>query len=790
VHSSSQTRILFRSLLICTVAVCFATSAFGKGSFEIKPAGSSWIRKITADLSQANKNGTSSSVLLEDRQVRVGSGTVERYTHRVQRIDTAAGLDDLSQLSFEFEPSYERLAIHFIRILRGKETINNLNPSEIKVIQKEDDLDQQLFNGTLNALIFLNDLRVGDVIDYAYTVTGENPVLGGRYVERFDLANYVPVQQLTLRVLLPSNRKISITPSNLDSKPQVAALASETEYFWERQNVAALDYEDSTPGWFDPYPSITMSEFENWAGVVQWAAPLYKLPATNSPKMAAKIEGWKTEFATPAERAIAALRFVQDEIRYLGIEMGRYSHQPTSPDKVFARRFGDCKDKSFLLVAMLHAMNIEAAPALVNSRAGRGLDHQQPSPYAFDHVIVQAKIEGKTYWFDATMSYQRGSLKQYYDPPYERALVISDGIASLDSIPLPASGSGSIETSEVYQSTNKSGPVSLRVSTTYRGAEADEMRYRLSTGSLADLSKQYLNFYAEYSPSIKADGLPVIDDDQNNNSIVITEKYLIDSFWRDGRHRFLAERLYSDLSKPSVQQRSSPLRVAFPLSLTHRTVIDLAEPYSVRPDRISISDDSLKFDYSCANVGNVIKLEYSLRTLADSVPVEKIGRHLESIDRIQEVVGFELTSTPGTVFVGSSSAPSRYSVLGTVAFLSGLALFAVLFFRRHRQNQGRVNFPSLLITKRGGSPDTAIKVANDEQIEELLAKFECRCGQRPYNRESPPARERFRYDGDLLFGMRLRCQSCSQDSDLYVNFSENKSEPIELGLSSIESTRQ
>jgi transglutaminase-like putative cysteine protease len=101
---------------------------------------------------------------------------------------------------------------------------------------------------------------------------------------------------------------------------------------------------------------------------------------------------------------------VQDEVRYLGIELGTYSHTPTGPSKVFERRFGDCKDKTLLLATVLNELGIDARPALVNTDARRALDGWQPSPYAFDHVIVRAELGGKTYWLDPTTPYQRGTL--------------------------------------------------------------------------------------------------------------------------------------------------------------------------------------------------------------------------------------------------------------------------------------------------------------------------------------------------------------------------------------------
>ena len=150
--------------------------------------------------------GTSSTRILDDQQIKVSGASVERYYHYFQRVDNTAGLDDLSQLRFYFEPSYQQLTIHFVHVLRSGSVIDAFEPSEVKMIQEENELDQQLYNGTNAAVIFVNDIRVGDVVEYAYTVSGDNPVLGGRFADTIYLADSDPIQETSLRLVFPSKR--------------------------------------------------------------------------------------------------------------------------------------------------------------------------------------------------------------------------------------------------------------------------------------------------------------------------------------------------------------------------------------------------------------------------------------------------------------------------------------------------------------------------------------------------------------------------------------------------------
>ncbi|HEY7786229.1 MAG TPA: DUF3857 domain-containing transglutaminase family protein [Pyrinomonadaceae bacterium] len=764
-----QAKKLSFFLLVLVGCIFSTTVVQAKPSFSVRPP-QPWVKSIEpASSSDQTVTSSSSSFVLDDHQIRVGK-SVDRYYHHVQRIDTTAGLNDLSQLRLYFEPTFQQLTIHFIRLHRGGSTINALNPKEIEVIQEEKELDQQLYNGTLAALIFLHDLRVGDVVDYAYTVSGENPVLNGRFADHIYLADQQPIEHLSVRFLFPTDRSVSIKSANTDMKPEVHNLGSENEYVWERRSVSAIEFEDSLPGWFNPYPSVTLSEFAGWGDVVQWALPMYAINSTTSPELREKIERWQKDFASPGERAIAALRFVQDEVRYLGIELGRYSHQPTSPEKVFKRRFGDCKDKSLLLSVVLNSMGIEAAPALVNTSVRRSLDNWQPTPYAFDHVIVQARIDGRVYWFDPTASYQRGPIERYYDPRFERALVIRQGVEQLEQIPLPSIDSGSTQIREAYKASGTEAPVSLSVTTTLRGADADDMRYMLAGSSVADLSKRYLNYYAEENPSITIEALPEIADDEITNTITITERYLITEFWKDKRHRFSAAKIYDELSKPDVSQRKMPLFVRYPLSIDHLIEIDLSSPFAIPRDSGTIANDAFRFDYSYDTVGNLIKLAYSLKTHSEHVPTAKVPQHLLTLDRVHDHLGFELTNGVTSVAGLRSRSNSKVDAIFGVAALGvmGLALGGYLIKRQLQQRRdSRLRTPRT--AKAGSTPETAIRLPSNDEMERFLHSYQCMCGERPYRPDAEPVRERFTYDGQRLVGVRLKCSGCGSNNDVYLS---------------------
>jgi transglutaminase-like putative cysteine protease len=657
-----------------------ATSSAGQ-SFSVKPP-PAWVQQVSSpDFSTGQSKG-GITYLLADYQSKVSKATVEKYYHQVKRVDSASGLEDISQLEFDFEPSYQTLIIHYIRILRGGQTIDALRSGEISVIQQESELSQRLYNGTLTALALLSDVRVGDVIDYAYSINGNNPVMGGHYADSFYIEIDRPVERVRLRLLWPANRRLYYRTENTTVEPVIRQIAGDREYVWNREKAAPVEENNDAPQWLNQIPTLYLSDFADWKAVVEWALPLYKLSQPLDAQLAKQIEDWRKHSDSPERKLIAALRFVQDDIRYLGIEIGPNSHSPTQPSIVFKRRFGDCKDKSLLFVAILNQLGIEAYTALVNSETGQLLDHALPSPYAFDHVIVQVKLDGRTYWIDPTIRFQRGALRYRYNPDYRRALVVREGNTQLEEIPFSTGDEPTVIAREAY-TVYEDESATLEAVTTYRADDADGIRYRLAEQTLSEYGKNCVEYYSETFPSIKAEGLPTVSDDEETNTIVIVESYRIPAFWKDGRQELFAGHIYENLSKPAKPQSLTPSSISFPVHVQHIIELNLPEPLLFQDSSKSESNDVISFRYSRHFDGKNIKFDYRIQTLRDHVAAESLADYVKSVEKIEQTLGFTVQKD-ALGAVNMARGVIAFLVIMTIA---GIAIFGIMRSRLYKNNR-------------------------------------------------------------------------------------------------------
>jgi hypothetical protein len=371
--------------------------------------------------------------------------------------------------------------------------------------------------------------------------------------------------------------------------------------------------------------------------VADWARALLESQLRPSAEIAQLAARFK---ADPAGAAAAATRFVQDEVRYLGVEMGPNSHQPHPPEQVLRQRFGDCKDKALLLVAIFRELGIEAAPALVDTVRRRGLDQTQPSPFAFDHVIVRAQIGGRETWIDATESDVGGRIEEREPPEFERALVLVPGTTALSRIPLAAPTRPTVHVVETFTLGAGGDRTRLEVVSTYRGAEADAMRRKLAATPAEELAKSFLDDYAKDEPEIKATAPPTAKDDRERNVVTVSEAYEMASFWKNRKRELRGWAVTDRLPRSVPLSRKTPLSVPHPVSVRHEVIVRADGRLRLGPYAERVTADAFTFSADLTTTGHELRLAFEYRSLADAVLPDHLKAHQAQVARVEDAVSF------------------------------------------------------------------------------------------------------------------------------------------------------
>jgi transglutaminase-like putative cysteine protease len=619
------------------------------------------------------RDGGGVEYLLIDDQLRAAP-PVEHHRHVALHVTSAGGVEEASEIRIDFDPSYQRLVLHGAWVLRGGRRIPVLSPGDVHVVQRETDLDRQLFEGTFTAVLYLPDVRRGDVVEYAYTLRGANPVLAGRYADELPLSWDVPVDRLRVRLLWPDGRALRQRVDGLPLTPTTIRRGGETEYVWERHDVPASEDEDRLPPGVEADPALELSEFGSWGEVVRWAQRLYP-DAPLDPAMEAELAGWR-RLPGEAEKARAALRFVQDEVRYLGLEQGEASHRPHPPAEVFASRFGDCKDKAYLLVTLLRALGIEAAPALVDTERQGSVARHLPSPYQFDHVIVRARVDGRIHWLEPTRSFERAPLDALVPPVYGVALPIAAGVEDLEPLPPPAEAPCTAVTT--FRLDRVGAPASLEVVTTLTGLRALSMRQLLAGDGIAEQEDASLQHRAQLYPGLSRDGPLEIEDAPDRDRLVLTERYRLPPAAAGSEQDFTTALVGEELEPPRTTVRKHPLQVAHPVRLGEEIRVVLPGPPGVPTERREVTTPAANLTRRLRSEENTLVAEYEYRSLKDTAAPGELARHLAGLRAMRQLSGFTVTIGAGAEAARRSDADGPAPAGGAGNAAQALGILAAI----------------------------------------------------------------------------------------------------------------
>ncbi len=634
--------------------------------------------------------------LLVDRQWSLLDGRLRQYNHFATKAMAASGVEEVSSISIDFDPLYESLSLHQLRVWRNGEASDRLSRARIDLIQREKELEYQLYDGSKTLHIILEDIRPGDTVEYSYTLEGSNPIFSGHFSETLNLQWRVPVGRLHYRVSWPDATPLHLRHYKTAIKPIRRHLGGEREAVWLRDRVDALFTDGDTPDWYDPFPKIEMSDLAQWSEVVDWALPLYgESPATPAEtELVATIAG---SASTPEQRLLAALDFVQEQIRYLGLEMGENSHRPSQPGEVLERRYGDCKDKARLLVGLLKAMGIEAYPALVNTDSGEFLPDALPSMQLFDHAIVMARLDGRNYWLDPTLTNQSGNLETLYQPDYDYALVVAPtggGLRHMSEDIQVVHGKRVEEQFDISGGAEQ--PVDYRILTEVDHYYADTQRDQLAQTTLAAQQQSYLNYVAHYYPSVElAEDLRVTET-SDENRIRLFEHYRIPNAWTPQSDTgyvvitFEPSLIDDHISSVESPKRTSPYAVTHPVRYEQVTRIHVPPDSSFENERYTIEDSAFHFEKTVDFDGSDLVIRYLYQSLRDHVMPADIEQHAQHLRDIYNLSSYQVRMTDPAIGFGEyrfdagdlNTALLGWSLL-TLA-LSGLLCYRFIYLPERR----------------------------------------------------------------------------------------------------------
>ncbi|HJW71769.1 MAG TPA: DUF3857 domain-containing protein [Geothrix sp.] len=357
---------------------------------------------LAASAAQAPREGSAVLELLEEHLIRVDEGGRKEIRYRyVFRVDQESAIDSWGSVSAEWSPWYEARPEIRARVITPDGQVHLLDPKTIGEYGA-DDPGSDVYGDRKHLRGPLPKLQKGAIAEVSFLY---------REVEAFSkvgaaggipLAQNVPVVHTRAEIRVPASSPLKIKLYAMDNlRPTTRTADGWTTVSLElgfQESYATQ--EANLPLDKARRPSLAYATAPSWSAVAREYAEIVARQTKD-----ADLAAWvarATEGATTRNEKIARiLDRLHKDVRYTGIEFADAAIVPVRPAEALRRGFGDCKDKSTLLVCLLRTAGIPAEVALLKSGTRPDVDPDLPGSSSFNHAIVY--VPGpEPLWIDAT----------------------------------------------------------------------------------------------------------------------------------------------------------------------------------------------------------------------------------------------------------------------------------------------------------------------------------------------------------------------------------------------------
>lgn len=491
----AQATDLRRTGILLSIGLCLLTAP------RLAQAGDapSWMHAVASAPLPAHDDKTDAVLLYSDQAVIVQSvDKIKTHVRLVYKILRPSGRD-YGMAAVSFNPHRKITGLRGWCIpVQGKDY--EVKDKEAVEVALPKIAGSELISDVKEKLLQIPAPDPGSVVGYEYEEDEQPMVLQDVWMFQRE----IPGRELHYSLQLPSGWEYKASWINsAEIKPTPGG---NNHWEWVMNDVKGIRKEEEMPPIegvagqmivsFFPPGGASRNGFTGWLEMGNWYSNLTNGRRDASPEITQQVAALTASARTPLDKMKALAQFVQNDIRYVAIELGIGGWQPHAASEVFVHRYGDCKDKATLLSSMLSQVGIESFYVVINSERGYVTPEVPANVGGFNHVVLAIKLPANVSDLSlvATIQHPRLGTLLYFDPTNELTpfgeiggylqanyglLVTSEG-GELVELPRQPSAMNSIQRSGKL-TLDPLGTLKGEVSETRVGDRAWAERWRLRT---------------------------------------------------------------------------------------------------------------------------------------------------------------------------------------------------------------------------------------------------------------------------------------------------------------------
>ncbi len=488
-----------------------------------------------------------------------------------------------------FEAYYDKL--QSIESIEG--TLYDANGKKVRSLKKSDLQDLSGTGGSSlmvdtrikshNFYCRLYPYTVEYEIEYRYNYTMFFP--GWMPVEDYNYS----VEQSRITVVCPADYVLRNKTLNYQGQPLIQAEKSNKSYTWEVKNIVAIENEYATPPFSELTPvlylgpsAFKVEDYEgnmsSWQDFGKFVYALKQGRDELPDNIKQKVHELADPMMDPRDKIRVLYKFLQNNTRYISIQLGIGGWQPYDAKYVATKGYGDCKALANYMYSLLKEAGIKSYYTLAKAGDFR-TDFISDFPSSqFNHVILCAPLQQDTVWLECTsQNLQAGYLSGFTS---DRPVLLIDENGGI-LVRTPKYGlNENLQVRRIKATVDNNGLLSADINTTYKGIQQDDIFNRihiLAKDKLMEYLKKEIDLpqydVSNFSYTEQKDRIPSIDE-----NIEITA---INYAAITGRRLFLTPNIISkSYYKPNPDEtRKYPIQIRYEFQDLDSTEIKIPAGY-------------------------------------------------------------------------------------------------------------------------------------------------------------------------------------------------------------------
>lgn len=521
-----------------------------------------------------------------------------------------------------------------IRNLKQKEILDQSYSDESSLID-DARVKRYAFNHT--SYPYTVEFEDEEVLDGIFFLPRWFPAVGENY----------SVQESELKVILHNDMGVRYKFYNL-AEPTFADKGKVKEYTWTVKHIPASMHEDFQPSIENILPAVYLApqtfsisgysgSMDTWENFGKFILNLNEGKGNLPANVIADVARLTANVSDRMEKIKILYEYMQQNTRYISVQLGIGSWQPFDATYVATKRYGDCKALSNFMVNLLKEANIPANYVLIKSGEGlTGLWEDFPAPF-FNHAVVCVPSDSDTLWLECTSKTVSAGYMGTSTGNRKALMITSDGGKVVQTPLYPASNNKQIR--NVKAQVDDKGNLTSNLTTFFSGTQ-QELQHSLIYQATEQERKNYLNRvlslpnYSVESVNYKEEKglIPVITEDM----VVKAPNYATIT----GKRMFIEPNLFNKVGSKLDDSKPRKYPIEYSYAFQDVDTVDIVIPAGYTgesfPKDVSIENKFGKYTITFKLEGSLIRMVRTYEREASIYPASDYREFVEFYNKMYD----------------------------------------------------------------------------------------------------------------------------------------------------------